>query len=483
MSEDEVCYTPATKLARQLRNREISARELLTSFLRRIDEINPVVNAIVTLDPDRAYQTAMEADSAAAKGAFLGPLHGLPIAIKDTTDTKGMRTTYGLPIYGGHVPDSDAPVVDRLRRSGVVVIGKTNTPEFAVGSQTFNRVFGATRNPYALARTCGGSSGGAAVAVAAGMLPFADGTDLAASVRNPASFCNVVGVRPTPGRTPRQDSVDVFDPLSVIGAIARSVGDAALLLSGMSAAAVAEPLTLPGSAELFMEPLEANLSGVRIAWSPTLGGLPVEDEVLAVVDRARPFFESFGCKVVEAEPDLSTADEVFQVLRALHLATTLGELLARNDHDSFKETLVWNVEKGLGLTGSQVAAALRGRSSVFRIMHEFLTDYDALALPTVQVPPFPIEWEWVHEIAGIPQATYIDWMRTCSRITVTAHPAISVPAGFTSDGLPVGLQLVGRYGDDFGLLRLAHAFEQATGFGTVQPKLPARENSEGAKIR
>jgi amidase len=213
------------------------------------------------------------------------------------------------------------------------------------------------------------------------------------------------------------------------------------------------------------------VSGIRVAWSPTLGDLPVDPEVLEVFEEARLSFESMGARVAEAEPDLAEADDIFQVLRAVHLATSLGEQVEKYGPDSFKETLVWNVEKALSLTGSQVAVALRGRSHIYYRMRDFLKDYDVLALPTVQVPPFPIEWEWVKEIAGMPQATYIDWMRTCSRITVTAHPAISVPAGFTPAGLPIGLQLVGRYADESHLLQLSHAFEQATGFGTVHPKL------------
>lgn len=474
MSEEEICYAPATELAKLLRRREISARELLDSFLRRIAQVNSIVNAIVTLDPDRAHEQARSADAAASRNAFLGPLHGLPIAIKDIFDTKGMRTTYGVPALSGHIPDHDAPLVAQLRRAGAVIIGKTNTPEFAVGSQTFNRVFGTTRNPYDLSRTCGGSSGGGAVAVTTGMLPFADGSDLAASVRNPASFCNAVGLRPTPGRAPQDEGADLFDPLSVIGAIGRSATDVALLLAGMNSPETFGPLAIPDSSQLFMEPLRAGMDGARIAWSPTLGGLPVDPEVLSVFESARPYFERCGAKVVGAEPDLPDVDETFQVLRAVHLATSLLEQLEKYGRDSFKETLVWNVEKAADLTGDQISMAFRARSVIFSRMRDFLNDYDALALPTVQVPPFPVEWEWVKEIAGIPQATYIDWMRTCSRITITAHPAISVPAGFTAGGLPIGLQLVGRYGDDGRLLQLAHAFEQATGFAAIRPRvLPA----------
>jgi amidase len=454
--DDDLCFTPAVELARLLRFRELSARELLDAFLNRIHRINPQLNAIVTLAEERATAEAAAADDAAARGGRLGVLHGLPIAVKDLADTAGIRTTYGSPLFAGHVPDADAPHVALLKAAGAVIIGKTNTPEFGAGSQTFNAVFGTTRNPWDTRMTPGGSSGGAAAAVAAGLLPFADGSDLAASVRNPAAMCSLVGLRTTPGTIP--SGGDFFDPLSVLGPIARSASDAALLLAGLRGHDPALPLARPG-AHATAPGTGARWNGVaglRVAWSADLGGLPVDPEIARVLARAREVLAGAGAAVVDAEPDLADADEVFLVLRAVRMAGRFSSLLD-TARDQLKDTLIWNIEQGLKLTGLQVATAQRQHSEIFGRMKAFLSGYDVLAVPTVQVAPFPVEQEWVTTINGLPQATYIDWLRSCSRITVTGHPAVSVPAGFTADSLPVGLQLVGRYGTDDRLLSIAGA--------------------------
>jgi len=471
--DDDLCFTQAVDLARMLRSRELSARELLDAILHRIHRVNPQLNAIVSLAEPQALECAAAADEAAARGAVLGPLHGLPIAVKDLADTAGIRTTYGSPLFADYIPDADAPHVALLRAAGAVIVGKTNTPEFGVGSQTVNPVFGGTRNPYDVRMTCGGSSGGAAAAVAAGLLPVADGSDLAASVRNPAAMCGVVGLRTTPGLIPAVHPAkdDVFDPQAVIGPIARSAADAALLLAGLRGCDQALPLARPGrdtgAGSGFQVP---ELAGLRLAWSADLGGLPVEPEVAETLDRARRAIAGGGAAIADAEPDLSDADEIFHVLRALMLAGKLGTLL-QTGRDRMKETLVWNIEQGLALTGPQVADALRRRSQVFARMKEFLRRFDVLALPTVQVTPFPVELEWVTEINGVPQRTYLEWMRSCSRITVTAHPAVSVPAGFSADGLPVGLQLVGRYGADQRLLAIAEAVSRVTVSAPARPPI------------
>jgi amidase len=474
----ELAGSSAVTLARMLRAKEVSAAELLTAHLDRIERLDPALNAVVTLAADQARAAAEAADKAAANGEFRGPLHGLPIAIKDTADTAGIRTTYGSPIMADNVPVRDAAYVASLKRAGAIVIGKTNTPEFAVGSQTFNPVFGVTRNPYDISRTPGGSSGGAAAAVAARLVPFADGSDLAASVRNPAAFCNVVGLRTTPGLVPPNDGDDPFDPLSVVGPIARTPADAALLLAGMCGRDPARPLARPDRPADFLDLRPADPRGLRIAWSTDLGGLAVEPAVTEALAGARTALEEMGCEVVEAEPDLAAADEVFQVLRALNMVRLAGLPRGR-----LKDTLVWNIDKGLALGAEEIAAARVGRTEIINRMRAFLAGrrddgererrdaagFDLLALPTSQVAPFPVEREWVTEIAGEPQHTYIDWMRTCSRITVTAHPAVSVPGGFTAGGLPVGLQLVGPYGADRWLLRVAQAVTEATGHADVRP--------------
>ena len=449
----DLCAAPAVELARLIRSRELSATELLGAVLARIEQVNPALNAIVTLAAEQAAAVAARLDEQAARGSFAGPLHGLPIAVKDLAETAGIRTTYGSPVFASFVPARDAPHVALLKQAGAVVIGKTNTPEFGAGSQTFNPVFGPTRNPYDTRLTPGGSSGGAAAAVAARMIPFADGSDLAASVRNPAAFCGLVGLRTTPGLVP----ADVLDPLAVVGPIARTAPDAALLLAGMCGSDPGLPLARPDRPGDFLGLRQAQLPGLRVAWTFDLGDLPVQPEVRSVLAACRGALEDAGCAVTDAAPALSEADEVFQVLRAALMAGLAPFLRAHRDQ--VKATLAWNIEKGVALGGEQIAAAHAAHAQVFARFRDFLAGgpYDVLALPTVQVVPFPVEQEWVTQINGVPMATYIDWMRSCSRITVTAHPAVSVPAGLTSAGLPVGLQLVGRYGADRRLLEIAAA--------------------------
>jgi amidase len=452
----ELWRETGTELVARMRAREVSAAEVMRAHLARIDAVNPELNAIVTLDRDAALAGADAADRRLAEGEPLGPLHGLPIAIKDLEDTAGMRTTYGSPIFRDHVPEADTLLVTRLRSAGAIVIGKTNTPEFGAGSQTFNPVFGATRNPFDPARTPGGSSGGAAAAVASGMLPLADGSDLGASVRNPAAFCGLVGLRPSPGRIPAVPAASPWSPLSVYGPIARTVEDAALLLRALCGPDPRAPLSLDDSPEAFADVSAADLSAVRIAWSDDLGDLPVEPEITAVLRRRRGELEALGCTIEDVDLELRCADEAFETLRAVGFAQAFAELL-RTRRRELKDTVVWNIEAGLALTGEQVARALSLQAEAFARMHAVLERYDALALPVSQVLPFDVAEPWPREIAGVPMGSYLEWMRSCSRITVTAHPACSVPAGFTDDGLPVGLQLVGRHRGEAALLRLAAA--------------------------
>jgi amidase len=381
-----------------------------------------------------------------------------------------MRTTYGSPIYRDHVPTADTLMVARLRRAGAIVVGKTNTPEFGAGSQTFNPVFGATRNPYDHARTPGGSSGGAAAAVASGMLPFADGSDLGASIRNPASFCNLVGLRTAPGRVPAVPSASAWNPMGVLGPLARSVEDATLLLRAMAGPDPRAPLSLDDPPGAFVLGAGVDSREVRIAWSRNLGDLPVEPAVTAVLEDHRAGLEAMGCAVEDVEPDLTDADDAFEVLRAVGYAQAFGPLL-ETDADQLKESIRWNTRVGLALTGADVARALGLQSEMYERMRALLERYDALALPVSQVAPFAVEQEWVTEIAGTAMGSYLEWMRSCSRVTVTAHPALSLPAGFTPDGLPVGVQLVGRQRGELALLRLAAAIEQVTGVGRRAPDL------------
>jgi amidase len=415
---------------------------------------------------------AEAADRTRASGTAVGPLHGLPMAIKDLSLTRGLRTTFGSRIYQNFVPTSDELYVERVRRAGAIVIGKTNTPEFGAGSQTFNALFGATRNPYDLAKTCGGSSGGAAVALACGMLPLADGTDLGGSLRNPASFCNVVGFRPSPGRVPRLHAATA-DSLGVHGPMARSVADVAWLLSVMAGPDSRDPRSLPEAGATFAGPLERELRGVRIAWSERLGRYPVERGVTAVCNTARRVLADLGCEIADAEPDFAGVDEIFQTLRAASYAASLGRDLERH-RALLKDTVIWNVERGLALTQDDIARATQEQAALERRVDAFLESYEFLLLPVVQVLPFPVEVEWVREIEGARMSTYVDWMATCYAVSCTGLPALSVPCGFAATGLPVGLQIVGRRGRDRDVLELAHAFERQTQFAQRRPALVER---------
>jgi amidase len=460
MRTPELPLLTATELARRIRAREVSAEEVMTAHLAQIARVNPRVNAIVTLTADAALEQSRAADAALARGDAVGPLHGLPVAHKDMFATQDVRTTLGSPIFADNVPDYSALIVERLRQAGAISVGKTNTPELAAGSQTFNPVFGATRNPYDLSKTCGGSSGGAAVALACGMVPIADGADTGGSLRNPASFCGVVGLRPSPGRVPSWPSQTAWFTLNVDGPMARTVADLALMLSAIAGPDPRSPIALPEPGSSFALPLDRDLRGVRVAWSRTAGGLPVDPRVTAALEAQRHVFADLGCVVEDVEPDLAGADEVFETLRAWHFELARGALLDTH-RGQLKDTVVWNIEEGRALSGPQLGRAEKLRTELYHRMRAFGERYPFLALPVTQVPPFDVEQPYPMEIAGARMATYIEWMRSCSRISALGLPAISVPCGFTPDGLPVGLQIVGRYHDDWGVLQLAHAFERA----------------------
>ncbi|HEX3703242.1 MAG TPA: amidase [Vicinamibacterales bacterium] len=460
MSLEEVCALSAVEMARLLRTRQVSAREVLAAHLNRIDRVNPALNAIITLVPEQALAAAARADEALATGAAVGPLHGLPIAHKDLQPTPGIRTTFGSPLFKDFVPSQGSLLVERVARAGAIVVGKTNTPEFGAGSQTFNTVFGATRNPYDPSKTCGGSTGGGAVALACGMLPIADGSDMGGSLRNPASFCNVVGMRPSAGRVPVWPSVSGWSTLSVEGPMARSVADVALLLSALAGPDPRSPISLAEPGARFAAPLDRDFSGVRVAWWKNLGGLPVDRRVSAQVNAQRRHFESLGCIVEEAEPDFGDADEIFKTLRALAFLESRGETVAQH-RGMVKDTIVWEVDRGLRLTAADVARAEMKRTALYQQMRQFMERYEFFVLPVSQVPPFDVTQPYVTEIEGIAMETYIDWMKSCYFVSATGHPAISVPAGFTEDRLPIGLQIVARHRDDWGLLQIACAYEQA----------------------
>ncbi|MCH7983040.1 MAG: amidase [Chloroflexi bacterium] len=468
--QSDLVFKTAREQARLIADGEISSVELVGAHLEQIGKVNPVVNAMVTMVAESAMEQAGLADKARSTGEELGPLHGLPIAIKDLQDTAGILTTHGSPIYKDNVPARDALIVERVKNAGAIIVGKSNTPEFGAGSQTFNPVFGATRNPYDTTRTCGGSSGGAGVALACGMVPIATGSDHGGSLRNPAAWSNVVGIRASQGRVPAINGDLGWSTPSTDGPMGRTVGDVALQLSVMAGHDSRSPMSIQESGDMFAgaNSLERDFRGVRIAWSKDLGGRPMDAENSRVTESQRHVFEHLGCIVDDDEPDLSSTDEIFQAKRAYYFAIK-HEIHLRDHRQLVKETIIWNTEQGLKMPAIELAHAERLRTRLWEQLMVFFDKYEFLALPVTSVPPFSIEEEYVTEINGVQLETYLDWMWPCYTISATGLPAISVPAGFTNDGLPVGLQLVGRPRDEMGLLQLAHAFEQETNFWKQRP--------------
>jgi amidase len=469
-ADSSICFMSTVEMARLIRAKKLSARDALAAHLKQIERVNPKVNAIVTLVPEMAADAAAKADEMQAHKETLGPLHGLPVAHKDLLETRGIRTTFGSSLFKDNVPVEDDIVVDRMRRAGAITIGKTNVPEFGAGSQTFNKVFGVTRNPYDLTKTCGGSSGGAAVSLACGLAPVVSGTDTGGSLRNPAAFCNVIGFRPSVGRVPNPKAASAWSTLSTSGCLGRSVADLAYVLSTIAGPDSRAPLSINEPGELFARPLDRSFKGVRVAWFKDLGGVPFDPRVRTLVDEHRKTFESLGCIVEQAEPDFAPAEIAFRVLRAWNSANAYGPRL--HDHpDAFKDTLKGEIEEGLGLTGMDVARADTAHGQLWRSFQAFLEEYEYFVLPTTQLPAFDVDTPYPTEIAGVKFNNYIDWMKSCWYISATGNPAVSVPGGFTSEGLPVGVQIVGRNKEDFSVLQMAHAFEQVTGFGKKLPSI------------
>jgi amidase len=459
----------AVDLSNLLRAKKISAREVMQAHLKQIGRLNAKVNAIVTLVPeDTLMKQAAEADEAIAAGKWLGPLHGLPIAVKDLHETNGIRTTFGSPLHKENVPDFDCRVVQREKNAGAIVIGKTNVPEFGLGSQTFNAVFGPTRNPYDLSKTCGGSTGGGAVAIACGMAPLADGSDMGGSLRNPPNFCNVVGLRPSPGRVSNVPAKLGWFTLSVPGPVARNVTDCAYFLSVLSGFDHHSPISIDQPGGQFAQPLGVrSFKGVRVAMFRDLG-LPWEPEVKRSVQAQRKIFESLGCIVEDAEPDFSEANECFMALRHWSTEFSFGDLLASHG-DQLNEYIHWHVEEGRKLTGPYLSRIEAKRTALYQRLCGFKGEYEFFILPVNQVLPFDVNTHYPTEIAGVKMENYIAWMKSAYYISVTGNPAISVPCAFSTSGLPIGMQIVGRHHDDWGVLQLAFAFEQATNIEKRRP--------------
>jgi amidase len=462
VADRDLCFTPATELVRLYRGRKTSPLEVMQAVLARIDAVNPQVNAYVTVAREAALAAARRATAALRRRASLPALHGVPVSIKDLTATKGIRTTWGSKIFEHHVPAEDALTVARLKASGAIVVGKTNTPEFGAGGNTFNAVFGATRNPWNLALTCGGSSGGAAVALATGMGPLAQGSDLGGSLRTPAAFCGVVGFRTTPGLVPVYPRELAWDSLSVSGPMARTVSDVALMLSVMAGPDDRAPLSYDVNTDAFRAAVKRpSVRGWRVAWTPDLGGLiPVEPEVAQVAAGATRVFRSLGARVTTASPSFAELNDIVLGTRGLSMAALHGDRLAEW-REAMQKGLVWNIEQGIALTARDIGRAEKLRSVLWERVRRFMERYELLVLPTVAGKPFPVEQPYPTELQGKRLENYTQWFFLTYALSVTGLPVISVPAGFTRDGLPVGIQIVGRRRQEASVLRAAAAFEAA----------------------
>lgn len=453
-----------------IRRREISAREALDAHFERIDAVNGRINAVVTEDRERATALAAAADALTASSAPLPPLHGLPMTHKDTHNTKGLRTTQGSMVFKDFVPTFDDLIISRLRDSGVVTTGKTNVPEFAAGSHTFNDVFGTTVNPFDTSRSAGGSSGGAAAAIAARIQPLGDGSDMGGSLRIPASFCNIVGYRPSLGVVPAVPTRNAWSWLARNGLMARDVEDIALGMTAIAGPHAAVPYTYPVRRS-FGAVLERDLTGLRIGWSADFGlGVPVDREVLRVLEGQLQVFSDLGAVVEEAAPDLRDADQVFTTTRAFDFVLAFRELVGKHG-EVIKPEVRWNVEQGLRLTAEELVDAALARTRLDAGVRRYFGTYDVFASPATQVLPFDASQRYPTSVDGVEFETYLDWMRSACLISATGLPAVSVPAGFSADGLPVGLQLAMPHGSDVELLRVAYAFEQATGWAKRVPDL------------
>ncbi|GAB3693693.1 amidase [Nocardiopsis oceani] len=459
---DEIQQMSAAALVRAIRRREVSAREAVTAHLAQIEAVNPAINAVVTVEPEQALAAADAADRRTLSEAELPPLHGLPMTHKDTHAVAGMRSTSGSPVFAEHVPVEDDLVIARLRQAGAIATGKSNVPEFGAGSHTFNEVFGTTTNPYATERSAGGSSGGLAAALAAGIQPLGEGSDVGGSLRIPASFCNVVGFRPSYGVLPAPAFNNDWAWLGRTGPMAREVSDISLFMSAVAGPSdrVLPPAPLTGAD--FAAPATGGLQGVRIGWSPGFGlGVPVDPEVLEVLNRQLSVFEDAGAVVEEAAPDLTGADGVFRTTRAIDFAAGLGPLV-REHRDLIKPEVVWNVEAGWDLDARQIIDATEARTRLAAAVRDFYSRYDLFLSPAAQVVPFDARLRYPAAVDGVESTTYLDWMRSACVLSATGLPVLAVPAGFTPTGLPVGFQMAVDHYRDVEVLRYARAFEERT---------------------
>jgi amidase len=470
----ELCFTSARELAALIHSRQVSARDLMQAHLNQIARVNPQVNAIVSKLPDETcLALADDADQRLARGDAVGTLHGLPIAFKDNQPAVGFPWTRGSRIFAHDMPSEDSVFIERLRAAGAIPIGKTNIPEFAMGSHTYNALFGRTLNPFNTTKSAGGSSGGAAAALATGMLPIADGNDLGGSLRNPANFNNIVALRPTVGLVPT--APDPFPGLgfNVNGPLARSVSDLAFLMRVMAGPDARDTACFQSDPSVFVHALGRDFRDTRVAWCLDLGGLPVDRRVREVLEAQRTTFETLGCIVEDACPDLADADSIFLTIRVWRTAAVLGPLLSAHRHQMKPEAIA-EIEAGRAISRDEVEQAVGRHRDFVERFRRFQERYEFLVCVVNQVPPFDADIDWPTSIDGVAMEGYVAWMKSTYWISTTLCPAISVPAGFTGDGLPVGIQIVGRYRDDVGLLQIAHAFEETTRVGQTRPSIAVR---------
>ena len=455
----------AREIRSLLRNGSVSPKELLECLASRISSIDSLVNALPTLCFERAAQEINDQDLSKTR------LGGLPIVIKDLMAVSGVRSTWGSKIYENHIPDASDLLVERLKKHGALVYAKSNTPEFGAGANTFNEVFGITRNPWDTSRSAAGSSGGSAVALATGMAWLATGSDLGGSLRNPASFCGVVGLRPTIGRVPADPGDLAFDRLSVDGPMARNIGDVAMLFDVMVGRDHRDPLSLYSPSESFEAAADARSAPKRIAFSKDLGVTPVDPEIATRCEKAANRFADMGITVEEAHPDFSGLQDVFQTLRAVSFAASLGPFL--DSHPGvLKPEIVWNIEKGLALKGEEIIRAMIERGKIYARLTKFFEHYDVLLSPATIVAPYPVEKRFVDRVGDHEFSNYIEWCSIAYAFTIVGAPALSIPCDFTAEGLPIGLQMASRPGNESGLLAAATLFEDATGWSRHLPVEP-----------
>ena len=469
---NDVVKLTARQAVDLLKNKKVSPLELINAALERIEQTDGAINALPTICADRARHHAqrlmeMQSDNDTPRGQ----LHGLPVAIKDLKDVAGVRSTKGSPIYANHVPETSDRLVTNIESRGGVVLAKSNTPEFGAGANTFNEVFGKTRNPWNTDLTCGGSSGGSGAALAAGQIWLATGSDLGGSLRIPASFCSVVGLRPTPGRVAHGPRADPYGTLSVEGPMGRNVGDVALLLDAQSGSYKWDPLSLPSPETSFVDSADTPAVPARVAYTSNLGIATVDASVVEVGRRAVSTFEGMGSRVDEATIDLGDAEDTFQTLRGTQYVAGVGRLLA--DHrDLLKDEVIWNIEHGLSLTPEQIGLAEVARGGIINRTARFFETYDVLVCPTVLTPPFDVDIRFLTEVEGVELPTYIGWLLMTFALTLTGCPIISVPCGFTESGLPVGVQIMAPWKEEAYLLSVASAFEQEVGISESVPLEP-----------